>query len=113
MRELTIAVVLLAALAAAPARAASGPLGLPRAAQEGVTRCDGLVATWDGVPLDTTVVLPQAGAKRLPLVALVHGVGNSHQENLDPAETAYTGNAYAWAKRGYAVLVHTARGLWG
>ena len=49
----------------------------------------------------------------MPLVALVHGFGNSKQEYLDPAETAYTGNAYAWARRGYAVLASTARGLWG
>ncbi len=34
-------------------------------------------------------------------------------EYLNPDETAYTDNAYAWARDGYAVLTYTARGLWG
>ena len=103
----------LAAGSAAPARAAE-PLGLTdcRAAQ-GVHQCSGLVRTWDGVPLDTTVTLPSPGASRLPLVVEIHGFGNSKYEYLDPDSQAYTGNAYGWAKRGYAVLTYTARGLWG
>ena len=43
----------------------------------------------------------------------VHGFGNSKYEYLDPDETAYTDNAFAWARDGYAVLTFTARGLWG
>jgi predicted acyl esterase len=105
---------LAAALAVAPATAAAGPLGLEDClAVEGVHQCSGLVQTWDGVPLDVTVTLPRANARRLPLVADVHGFGNSKSEYLDPASQAYTGNAYAWARDGYAVLTHTARGLWG
>ena len=73
----------------------------------------GLVETWDGVPLDTTVTLPSSGARGLPLVAELHGFGNSKYEYLDPASTAYTDNAFAWARDGYAVLTFTARGLWG
>jgi dienelactone hydrolase len=66
------------------------------------------------VPLDTTVVLPAGGVtKPLPLVAEIHGFGNSKYEYLNPDETAYTDNAYAWARDGYAVLTFTARGLWG
>jgi dienelactone hydrolase len=105
---------LLALLVCAPARAA-GPLGLTDCrAAEGVHQCSGLVRTWDGVPLDTTVTLPSsAPARGLPLVVLVHGFGNSKSEYLNPDETAYTGNAYAWARDGYAVLTYTARGLWG
>lgn len=34
-------------------------------------------------------------------------------EYLDPASTAYTDNAFAWAREGYAVLTYTARGFWG
>ena len=98
---------------AAPALAAA-PLGLTDCGPtEGVYQCSGLVATWDGVPLDTTVTLPAQGAAGLPLVAEIHGFGNSKYEYLDPASTAYTDNAYAWARAGYAVLTYTARGLWG
>ncbi|MEX2458716.1 MAG: CocE/NonD family hydrolase [Actinomycetota bacterium] len=80
---------------------------------EGVYRCSGLVETWDGVPLDTTVTLPSARSRNLPLVVELHGFGNSKHEYLDPASTAYTDNAFAWARDGYAVLTFTARGLWG
>ena len=99
---------------ASGAGAVAAPLGLGSCQTiEGVYRCDGLVETWDGVPLDTTVVLPSSGATNLPLVAEIHGFGNSKYEYLDPASTAYTDNAYGWAREGYAVLTYTARGLWG
>jgi hypothetical protein len=95
--------------------AAPHPLGLTGCGQiEGVYQCTGLVKTWDGVPLDATVTLPSAATSGpLPLVAEIHGFGNSRFEYLDPASTAYTDNAYGWAKAGYAVLTYTARGLWG
>jgi dienelactone hydrolase len=96
------------------ASAAAPPLALTDCAPaEGVYQCSGLVSTWDGVPLDTTVTLPAAGAAGLPLIAEIHGFGNSKYEYLDPASTAYTDNAFAWARAGYAVLTYTARGLWG
>jgi hypothetical protein len=104
------------ALAATPVATAhaDAPLGLTDCkAAEGVHQCTGLVRTWDGVPLDTTVTLPAAGTTHAPLVVEIHGFGNSKYEYLDPASTAYTDNAYAWAKSGYAVLTYTARGLWG
>jgi hypothetical protein len=105
--------IAIAALAPATARA-SPPFGLGSCADlQGVHQCSGLVSTWDGVPLDTTVTLPSAGAARLPLVVLIHGFGNSKYEYLDPASSAYTGNAFEWARDGYAVLTYTARGLWG
>ncbi len=72
-----------------------------------------MVRTWDGVPLDATVALPSADARRRPLVVEVPGFGNSKHEYLDPDSTAYTDNAYSWARDGYAVLTYTARGLWG
>jgi cephalosporin-C deacetylase-like acetyl esterase len=94
--------------------AQAGPLGLSDCAPaQGVYQCSGLAKTWDGVPLDTTVTLPSKDSARLPLVADIHGFGNSKWEYLDPASDAYTGNAYTWAKAGYAVLTYTARGLWG
>ena len=107
---------LLACLAAClwPSSALAGPLGLGDCRQaEGVHQCSGLVTTWDGVPLDATVTLPSASAKRRPLVVNLHGFGNSKHEYLDPASQAYTDNAFNWAKRGYAVLTYTSRGLWG
>jgi predicted acyl esterase len=107
-------IALLLALGGAAPAAAAGPLGLGSCGQaEGVYQCSGVVATWDGVPLDTTVTLPSEGRAGLPLIVEVHGFGNSKYEYLDPASTAYTDNAFAWARAGYAVLTYTARGLWG
>ena len=101
--------VVIAACLLWPAAAAAGPLGLSDCRQaEGVHQCSGLVTTWDGVPLDTTVTLPSATSKHLPLVVNLHGFGNSKYEYLDPASTAYTDNAFNWAKRGYACLLYTS-----
>ena len=102
-------------LAAAPAPAfAAGPLGLDECGEvEDVYQCSGHAESWDGIPLDATVTLPSEGARNLPLVAEIHGFGNSKWEYLDPASKAYTDNAFDWAKDGYAVLTYTARGLWG
>jgi predicted acyl esterase len=103
-----------AALALPISAHAQAPLGLEDCGPvRAVHQCHGTVETWDGVPLDTTVTLPSAGARRLPLIAEIHGFGNSKHEYLDPASTAYTDNAFAWARRGYVVLTYTARGLWG
>ncbi len=110
------AVIWLGLLLPAAAGATPGaPLGLTECGPvEGVEQCSGLVRTWDGVPLDTTVTLPGGAAERpRALVVLVHGFGNSKYEYLDPGDGAYTDNAYAWARDGYAVLTFTARGLWG
>ena len=110
--------MLLATLAAgcalaAPARARA-PLGLDDCGKtHRVYQCSGLVRTWDGVPLDTTVSLPSRSARRLPLVVEIHGFGNSKYEYLDPQSRAYTDNAFHWTRDGYAVLTYTARGLWG
>jgi predicted acyl esterase len=93
---------------------AAKPLGLRDCGTtEGTYQCSGLVKTWDGVPLDTTVTLPSAHRGNLPLVVEIHGFGNSKYEYLDPKSTAYTDNAFDWARDGYAVLTYTARGLWG
>jgi predicted acyl esterase len=110
----TVLAACAALLLAVPDARAAAPLGLSECAPaEGVYQCSGLATTWDGVPLDTTVTLPAEGRTGLPLVTEIHGFGNSKYEYLDPASTAYTDNAYAWARAGYAVLTYTARGLWG
>jgi len=109
-----IASLSLACLAPSAAAAADPPLDLESCGErQGLRQCSGLVETWDGVPLDTTVTLPREGARDLPLVVELHGLGNSKHEYLDPASRAYTDNAYAWARDGYAVLTYTARGFWG
>ena len=114
LRVALAAVLAVVGALATSAGASAAPLGLGSCQTvEGVYRCDGLVTTWDGVPLDTTVTLPSSSATNLPLVAEIHGFGNSKYEYLDPASRAYTDNAYGWAKAGYAVLTYTARGLWG
>ena len=68
---ITACVACLLALAApAGAGAATNPLGLTDCgpAQDAYS-CGGLVPTWDGVPLDTTVTLPsESAAGPLPLV---------------------------------------------
>jgi hypothetical protein len=112
--SLWVSMMLLAGwLVPSPAGAAS-PLGLDDCGPaHGVYQCSGLVATWDGVPLDTTVTLPSAVEKRRPLIVEIHGFGNSKHEYLDPDSQAYTDNVYGWARRGYTVLTYTARGLWG
>src|SRR5712671_5619908 len=64
----------LPALPAAPPVAAAGPLGLTACGPaQGVYQCSGSATTWDGVPLDTTVTLPSAGARGLALVVEIHG----------------------------------------
>ncbi len=110
---MSIALALVGLAVPAAAQGAPEPLGLDCVRVDDLRECSGLADSWDGIPLDTTVVLPPGRAKGLPLVALIHGFGNSKYEYLDPASEAYTGNAYTWARRGYAVLAHTARGLWG
>src|SRR5215218_9127533 len=112
--KLLAAAALLGAVGLPAAARADAPLGLTQCAErEGVHQCSGLVRTWDGVPLDTSLTLPAPDATRLPLVVEIHGFGNSKHEYLDPASKAYTDNAYGWARAGYAVLTYTARGLWG
>jgi X-Pro dipeptidyl-peptidase (S15 family) len=117
-----VAVVLLTpTLAAGPALGERGkwaagvtPLGLSDCERtEGVYQCSGLVETWDGVPLDTTVTLPSARGQRLPLLVMLHGLANSKWEFLDPERKEYMDHAFAWARDGYAVLTHTFRGFWG
>ena len=113
MRKL-IAFAVAAVLGLTAPAEANGPLGLTDCGPiEDVYQCSGLVETWDGVPLDTTVTLPRKGSRRLPLLVNLHGFGNSKWEYLNPDDRAYSDNAYAWAKAGYAVLTYTSRGLWG
>jgi alpha-beta hydrolase superfamily lysophospholipase len=110
MRPSLVPVLLaLAALAFPAAAGAAGPRPFGTLAcvpSDGMRFCEGTVATrvktFDGVPLDVNVALPQTGDTGLPLVVLSHGWGGRKfgAEDMRP-----------WAARGYAVLAFTARGF--
>ncbi|MBA2347087.1 MAG: hypothetical protein H0V81_02225 [Solirubrobacterales bacterium] len=79
-RPLLAALAVLAAVTVAAPASARTPLGLTACrAVEGAYQCSGLVRSWDGVPLDTTVTV---GSKalleggRLPLMTELNGLGN-------------------------------------
>ena len=97
-----------ALLSSAPSAAADAqPFGtLTCTPREGVRFCEGSVATrvktFDGVPLDVNVTLPDEGESDLPLVVLLHGWGG---------EKVGFDESRPWAERGYAVLTYTARGF--
>jgi hypothetical protein len=103
---------LIGAIAIGPAStpAAEGevrPLNRDCALQPDGTRfCEGSIGTrvpsFDGVPLDVNVALPNREPQNLPLVILLHGWG---LEKSDAAAMA------PWARSGYAVLSFSARGF--
>ncbi|HEY2025427.1 MAG TPA: alpha/beta fold hydrolase [Gemmatimonadaceae bacterium] len=78
-------------------------------AVNGVTRCDGYLASAvDGTRLDVTVQIPVSAPKPVPLVALVHGYAGSKTSSGDVADSLLN--------QGYAVLRYSTRGFgdsWG
>jgi predicted acyl esterase len=82
--------------------------------------CTGMVASFDGTPLDTTLTLPRSARKgaRLPLVVFIHGFLNDKREYISEArrghdyKTVELNNVW-FASRGYAVLNYSARGHGG
>ena len=101
-------------LAAAPAQAGFRDTC---ALEGGVRVCTGMVESFDGTPLDTTLTLPPRvkKGKRLPLVVFIHGFLSNKSEYI--AKTATTDfyktaelNNVRFASRGYAVLNYSARG---
>jgi predicted acyl esterase len=134
MARASIAALAVLALAAAPAEA-----GFRDSCQRAKSTdakpvayriCTGMVASFDGTPLDTTLTLPartkQAGrgkrAQPLPLVVFLHGFLNDKGEYIsqskggtgpDRGDAAYKTvelNNVWFASRGYAVLNYSARG---
>lgn len=111
MMGLSASLTMVAAASAPVARAAVKPFGqLQCVPRDGVRVCDGSVGnrvrSFDGVPLDVTVTLPASGSRRLPLLVLLHGYGNSKRSSESGFQTAAPA-----ARRGYAVLAYTARGF--
>ncbi|MEA2126375.1 MAG: hypothetical protein QOI80_3157, partial [Solirubrobacteraceae bacterium] len=128
--RLAVAGLLLALVAAAPARAADDPLGALRAScqpQHGVRICAGKVPSFDGTLLDATLTLPATLPRKrsLPLVVFLHGLLADKGEYLsetrggvgeDRGANAYKTirwNNVWFASRGYAVLNYSARGHGG
>jgi predicted acyl esterase len=124
---LAVATGLLAA--AVPAAASSSvPLGHGCIAQNGVRFCPtadlaSRVPSFDGVPLDVDVTLPEKGKGPFPTIVMLHGFGGSKTDfetasAAGPAPdqagggaTIYRYNNVFYAKRGYAVVNYTARGF--
>jgi predicted acyl esterase len=104
------------ALAAPP-----NPFGHACTPQNGTLFCpttglDDRVPTWDGVPIDVDVTLPETGDGPFPTIVMVHGLGQSktafetNDENGDGSAQRYHYNNVFYAKRGYAVVNLTERG---
>jgi predicted acyl esterase len=111
-------------LLAAPSLAAAEltPFGHAYKVEHGVRFCPTSslaerVPTFDGVPLDVDVTLPETGTGPFPAIVMIHGWGGNKTnfEATSPAgdgnETFDYNNIY-YAQHGYAVLNYTARG-WG
>ncbi len=92
------------------------PFGHSCHAQNGVRFCPttgraNRVATFDGIPLDADVTLPQTGSGPFPTIVMLHGWGGSKTDFESTSPANRYNNVY-FAQLGYAVLNYTARG-WG
>jgi predicted acyl esterase len=118
-----VAAAALAVPAPAQARRPKGelkPFGHACRVQDGVRFCPTVelserVPSFDGVPLDVDVTLPETGAGPFPVIVMMHGWGESKHrfETSSPAgdgnETFDYNNVY-YAQHGYAVVNYSARG---
>jgi predicted acyl esterase len=123
------AICLFAGVGAAPAAAsANAPFGHPCAVQYGTRFCPTAdlsqrVPSFDGVPLDVDVTLPEKGKGPFPTIVMLHGFGGSKTnfettspqgpapEEAGNGSTIYRYNNVFYARRGYAVVNYTARGF--
>ena len=65
--------------------------------------------SFDGVPLDVDVWLPATGDGPFPTIAMLHGFGGSKLDFEGPKPAGY--NAMELARKGYAVVLPSARGF--
>jgi len=126
---IALAAVVSCLFAASEASAAEpAPFGHACTAQNGVRFCPtaGLAArvpSWDGVPLDVDVTLPETGSGPFPTIVMLHGFGGN-KTNFEsatpegPAPDATGGgselfhyNNDFFAQQGYLVVNYTARGF--
>jgi predicted acyl esterase len=129
LAALTTAIVALA-FAAPAVGAGLTPFGHPCTAENGVRFCPtadpaARVTSFDGVPLDVDVTLPEKGAGPFPTIVMLHGFGGdkTNFEATTPGgpapqeagngSTIYRYNNNFYARRGYAVVNYTARGFGG
>jgi predicted acyl esterase len=114
LRRLAAVAALTAAVLAPGHAGAAGPTAFggraPCAPQDGIVLCQGLVASFDGVPLDVNLGLPAGGGANLPLVVFGHGWGS---EKVAPTSETRAGTMKRYVDAGYAVLSATARGFNG
>ena len=116
---------------AAPALAGAAPLapfGHGCVAEDGVRFCPTVdsaarIPSFDGIPLDVDVTLPEKGAGPFPTIVMLHGFGGSKTnfettspggpapEQAGNGSTIYRYNNNFYARRGYAVINYTARGF--
>ena len=81
--------------------------------------CSGEVPSWDGTKLDVDITLPVRNSSnafaRLPLMIMLHGFGQDKHTWQSTTDTVggdlYRWNSHWFARRGYYVLTHTARGF--
>src|SRR5438128_12297373 len=108
MRKIAAAVAACAGLLtpAAASAAPPNPFGHACADQDGVLFCpaatlDDRVPTWDGVPIDVDVTLPETGDGPFPTLVMVHGLGGS-KVAFESADDTGSGHALDYNNRFYA-----------
>src|SRR5690242_16524494 len=121
MRRLVAALAAVAALIvpATASAAPPNPFGHACTPQNGTLFCpaatlDDRVPTWDGVPIDVDVTLPETGDGPFPTIVMVHGLGGSKtsfeaSDDNGNGQTFHYNNVF-YAHRGYAVMNITERG---
>lgn len=117
MKTLTPVATLLAALALASPAAAAEPPPFGECPAYGEQRiCTATIPSFDGSPLDVDLTLPMTEGGSHPLIVLLHGFGNDKREwqSLDDegdGADKLRWNSHWFARHGYYVLTHTARGF--
>lgn len=116
------------AFASGAGAAEPAPFGHACTAQNGVRFCPtpdlaARVPSWDGVPLDVDVTLPEAGSGPFPTIVMLHGFGGSKKdfETATPEGPApdqagggsgiFHYNNDFFARQGYLVVNYTVRGF--
>lgn len=114
--------------ASSVAASATAPFGHACIPENGIRFCPTAelaqrVPSFDGVPLDVDVTLPEKGRAPFPVIVMLHGFGGSKTdfETTSPGgpapdeagngSTIYRYNNVFYARRGYAVVNYTARGF--
>ena len=116
--RLGLLILFCAALLCVPVSAASAappaPFGHACAPRDGALFCPtaddaARIPSFDGVPLDVDVWLPATGDGPFPTVVMLHGFGGSKLDFQGPKPAGY--NAMELARKGYAVVLPSARGF--